>query len=219
MANQVLVIGLGQFGLSLVEALAMRGMEVLAVDRKPELVERASAFTDEVVALDATDRNALAGLDPARRDVSVCAIGNENREGSILCTALLRELGAKHILARATDVLHERILRAVGAHEVVNPEREFGFHLAPRFVYRGFVGGMRLGPDLHIAEFQIPSSWVDHTLQELDIRKRRGVNIVALRTAEGHMVMPGPDHLLSPGDVVVAVGRPHDIDELMRGMQ
>src|SRR5687768_4540537 len=111
--------------MALAQSLAERDVEVMAIDTRLEPVEEASAFTASAVQCDGTDEDWLRRASPERRDLCVCAIGDENREGSIMCTALLRQLGARHILARATDTMHERILRLVGAHEVVNPERAF----------------------------------------------------------------------------------------------
>ena len=55
MSQQILIIGLGQFGMSLARTLSEKGVEVLAVDRRKNLVEEASAFVTEVVLVDATD--------------------------------------------------------------------------------------------------------------------------------------------------------------------
>ena len=100
MSKQALVVGLGQFGLALSRSLAAKGVEVLAVDRREETVRAAASFVTEAVCLDATDEISLARTLPERRDLCVCAIGDESRESSILVTALLRQLGAKRLVAR-----------------------------------------------------------------------------------------------------------------------
>ena len=110
MAKQIMIIGLGQFGMALAQALAERGVEVLAVDLSQEKVDLASEFVTRAVALDATDENDLAKLQPAERDSVICAMGASSKESAIICTALLRQLGCKHIVARASSATYRRIL-------------------------------------------------------------------------------------------------------------
>ena len=88
MSKQIMIIGLGQFGMSLARTLAERGAEVLAVDISQEKVDAASEFVSRAVAVDATDENALAGLLPAERDAVVCAMGDSSKDAAIICTAL-----------------------------------------------------------------------------------------------------------------------------------
>ncbi|MDH3349434.1 MAG: NAD-binding protein, partial [Desulfobulbaceae bacterium] len=101
MTQQILIIGLGQFGMALARTLSEKGAEVLAVDVKRNLVDEASAFVTEAIVLDATDEAELARLEPGKRDSVVCAIGDDSREASIICTALLRQMGAPLVIARA----------------------------------------------------------------------------------------------------------------------
>ena len=108
MALQVLIIGLGQFGMSLAKTLADKGAEIVGVDIDKEAVNVASAFLDDAICMDATEESALAKLTPQKRDIVVCAIGS--KEPSILSTALLVEMGCENVVARATDKIHERIL-------------------------------------------------------------------------------------------------------------
>ena len=124
--RQVVVIGLGQFGMALTRSLSERGADVIAIDTQPDKIQMAAAFASEALCFDATDEEALARINPAKRDVCVCATGDQSKEAAIIVTALLRQLGAPRIIARANDDLHKRILLLVGAHEVVNPEWAFG---------------------------------------------------------------------------------------------
>lgn len=208
MAKQTLVIGLGQFGLALAEALAEQGAEVIAVDIKPALSQAASAFVAQAVTLDATDEVALSSVAPERRDVCVVAIGDESREASILVTAMLKQMGARRIVARATDMLMERILRLVGANEVVNPERAYGQRLATRLVHTGIIDEMPLGEDLVITEVVVAPALVGRSLAALELPRRFKVVVVAIRRmVEGRsrVVMPDPRAPLQPDDILVIV--------------
>jgi trk system potassium uptake protein TrkA len=208
MQKQALIIGLGQFGMSLARALAQRGMEVLAVDRRAELVRTAASIVTEAVCFDAMDEQALGRAAPERRDVCVVGIGDEAREASIICTALLRQLGARRIIARAANPLHSRILQLVGAHEVVNPEVAFAEGFANRLVYETVMAELSLGEDLVVTELEVPTAFVGRSLADLAMPRRFGVTVVAIRRPEKPVqVLPGPKELLAPHDIVVVVSR------------
>jgi len=207
--KQALVIGLGRFGMSLIRALSERGVEVLAIDRNSERVRLASDLVADAVCLDAADESALSRVSPADRDFAVCAIGDAARDSSILCTALLRQLGAPRVVSRASDPLHARILALVGAHEVVDPIADFGRRLADRLVYERLVGEMMLGDELVIVELRPPNAFVGRTLNELALRARFRVNVVAIRRQpEPSVVLPGPDERIRSEDILVVVGPP-----------
>lgn len=206
--RQVIVIGLGQFGMALARALSERGVEVFAIDRREENVRIAASFSAEAVAFDATDEAALARAAPDRRDLCVCAIGDESKESSIIATALLKQMGAKRVVARATDPTHERILRLVGAHEVVNPERAFGERYATRLLYAGVIDEIPLGEGLTMTELSPPPALVGRTLAELELPRKHEITVVATRHAGSKTVsLPSPSEPLRADDILVVVAR------------
>lgn len=220
MSRQALVIGLGQFGSAVCRSLTDQGVEVLAVDRRPERVQLAIEHVADAVCLNAMDEDALGRTAPARRDVCVVAIGDESREASILSTALLRQMGAPRIVARATDPLHARILRQVGAHEVVNPERAYGERLAVRLAHDGILEMVPLGEDLVITELVLPVEFVGRSLTQLALPRRKRVTVVAIRRQEGavgRLLLPDPADALREGDVLVIVSRAADATALADG--
>jgi trk system potassium uptake protein TrkA len=219
MAQQVLIIGLGQFGMSLARTLSEKGTEVLAVDRRKNLVDEAAAFVTEVVMIDATDETELAKLQPAQRDCSVCAIGDDSKEASIICTALLRQMGAPWVIGRANNALHRRILQLVGAHLVVNPEEEFGRRFANRLINRHVISDMPLGEDLHLTELSIHPSMIGKTLVELSLPKRFGVMVVAVRRGvPSRVLQPNPHEPLEPDDRLIIVSSETAIPKLTKGL-
>lgn len=219
MAQQVLIIGLGQFGMSLARTLSEKGTEVLAVDRRKNLVDEAAAFVTEVVMIDATDETELAKLQPAQRDCSVCAIGDDSKEASIICTALLRQMGAPWVIGRANNAMHRRILQLVGAHLVVNPEEEFGRRFANRLINRHVISDMPLGEDLHLTELSIHPSMIGKTLVELSLPKRFGVMVVAVRRGvPSRVLQPNPHEPLEPDDRLIIVSSETAIPKLTKGL-
>lgn len=216
MQRQAIIIGLGQFGMSVARALSERGVEVLAIDNREERVRAAAAFVAEAVCFDATDSEALARTSPENRDFCICAIGDEAREASIICSALLRQIGARRVIARANDDLHARILSLVGAHVVINPEREFGERFATQLVHENIRGEMDLGEGIRITEFEIPESFAGQSLGQLQLPRRFGVTVVAVRhTGAGAITLPDPTARLSRGDVLVVVSAHSAVSRMM----
>lgn len=216
MNRQALIIGLGQFGMTLARTLAQRGVEVLAVDVDEERVRKAAGFVEEALCFDATDEDALSRTLPGRRDVVVCAIGDEAREASIICTALLRQMGAKRIVARSGDPLHARILQLVGASEVVDPEREFGERYASRLLHATVLGELSLGEGLVISEVKVPEALVGRNLVDLRLRQRFGITVVAVRgPGDGKVSLPEPETPLRQGDAIVIIGGEGCLEQLL----
>lgn len=217
MPRQALVIGLGQFGMSLARALAQHGSEVLAVDINAAHVHEIAPHVSDAVLMDAMDEEALASLAPARRDASICAIGDDHREASIIVTALLKQLGAPRIIARATDTLQGRILGLVGAHEVINPERDFGERLAIRLAWRGVVNVLPLGDDLVLTEIEAPEAFWGRTLAELQLPRRYSLIVSGIRhrLATGMRArLPTADTPIQQGDILMVVGTESDARRL-----
>lgn len=220
MSQQILIIGLGQFGMSLARSLSEKGAEVLGVDVNKNLVAEAASFATEAIAIDATDETELARLEPGKRDVAVCAIGDDSKEASIICTALLRQMGAPVIIARANDKMHQRILQLVGAHQIINPEQEFGKRFANRLLYRNVIAGANLGEDLQLTEIRTQPSMVGKTLVELALPKRFGVMVAGIRrNGREKVVQPSPNEPLKAEDNLIIVSNETAISKLIKGVE
>jgi trk system potassium uptake protein TrkA len=219
MPQQVIIIGLGQFGMSLAHELTDKGAEVIAVDKRQHLVEEAASFVEEAVALDATDEADLARLNPAKRDAAVCAIGDDSREASIVCTALLRQIGSPLVIARACDAMHQRILTLVGAHQVIHPEQEFGKRFANRLLYRHLIAETRIGDDLQLTEIKVQPFMIGRSLVELELPKRFGIMVAAIRRGNPPQIIPlRPAEPLQAEDNLVIVSNDASIQSFMKGV-
>lgn len=216
MAKQILIIGLGHFGMSLAKSLSEKGAEVIAIDRRRALVEEASEFVAEAVVMDATDETELAKFEPQKRDVAICAIGDEAKEGSIICTALLRQMGTPLVISRANDKTHERILRLVGAHQVINPEDEFGRRFAHRVLYNNIINDANFGNDLHLTEVRVQPSMVGKNLVELSLPKKYGIVVAAIRKGQSSKILqPVATEKLKEDDNLIIVSSEESIAKFM----
>ena len=216
MAKQVIVIGLGQFGLGLIRALSQSDAEIIAVDLDEKAVEKASSWASKALSFDAMNEEALAQLQPGIRDVCVVATGDQSKEVGIICTAILKQLGAKRIISRANDELHARILRLVGADDVVNPEWDFGARFAPRILNEHVLGEMILDSQLVVSEFVATPGLLGKTLAELDLRKRFDISVIAVKEKlSGQVVQAGPTNIIKEGDVLISASSHEAIRKLV----
>jgi trk system potassium uptake protein TrkA len=200
------VIGLGVFGANVARGLEESGQRVLAVDVDPDVVQVMAADLESVVCADATDEVALRELNLEGVSCAVIAIGAESKESSILATALCAQLGIPRVVARALSDLHARVLRAVGAHQVVTPEVEMGQRLARHLAHPNVLDHLNLGEQDVLAEIRMPEAFADGSLTDLDIRRRYGISVIAIRRdGKTHASIDGDD-LLRSGDVLIVIG-------------
>lgn len=204
--KQFLVIGAGRFGSSVARTLYEEGHDVMVVDRDQAIVQQISDQVTHAVAANATSEEALEALGVQEFDVVVVAIGHE-MQNSIMVSILLKELGARYIVAKAQTELHGKVLRKIGVNRVVFPERDMGQKLAHSLVSRNIIDLIELSETYSVVEVEAPQEMVGRTLQDLNLRVRYGINVIALRRGEKDTnISPGGEDKIAPGDVIVAVG-------------
>lgn len=199
------VIGMGRFGRAVASNLARLGQSVLAVDHDRERLDRVADEVDSVAVADVTDEPSVAALELDRMAAVVVTIGSRATEASLLATAILRDLGSTHIVARCFDERHARLLLAVGANEVLNPEDEMGHRLAVHLAHPTILDQFAYG-DVAIAEVEAPEAFAGRTLAELELRTRFGVSVLSIRRGETTDANPAPDAPVESGDVLVLLG-------------
>ncbi len=174
------VFGLGKYGSSVASELVRSGAEVLAVDNIESIVNSACASIPLCKCADVTDKEVLAQLGISNFDVVIIAMSG-NLEASVMATMLCKEAGVKTIIAKCANEMHRKILLRVGANQVVFPESESGIRLAKNLISSGFVDVIELSKDAAMVEFNVKTEWVGKTLSELNLRKKYGINIVAIK--------------------------------------
>ncbi|MCV2490860.1 TrkA family potassium uptake protein [Geodermatophilus sp. YIM 151500] len=212
--DPVAVIGLGRFGTALALELAGGGTEVLAVDDRPDLVQRMSGQLGQVVLADSTDLDALREIGIADFNRVVVAIGADV-EASILTTALLAELEIPDIWAKANSQQHATILERIGAHHVVFPEHEMGERVA-HLVSGRLLDWVELDPAWVFAKTTPPRELVGVPLGESGLRKKHRVTVVSVRPEhQPSYTHAGTDTVLTYGSVIVIAGRPEDVERFV----
>ncbi|MBU3160511.1 TrkA family potassium uptake protein [Clostridium frigoris] len=211
--KQFVVIGLGRFGTSVAETLYALGNDVLAVDYDEEVVQNISDSVTHSVQVDANDENSLRALGIRNFDCAVIGIG-DNIQSSILATVLVKELGVKYVITKATNALHAKVLYKIGADRVVFPERDMGERVAHNLVSSNILDYIELSPDYSIAEVVSPVEWNGKTLRELNIRAKYGISVMAIKRNNDIDISPSADNIIEPGDIIVAIGSIQELNTL-----
>ena len=213
--KQFAVIGLGSFGMSIGRTLVEQGHETLGIDIDEGLVHEAAQVLTHVVQADATEEEALRALGLRNFDAVVVAIGT-NLEASILVTLLLKELGARLVVAKASTELHGKVLSRIGADRVVFPERDMGARVAHYLVASNILDYVELSPKYSIMELTADAESHGRSLRELDLRNRYGVTVLAIKRGDEIKVSPQADDRLEKGDVLVVIGSQEGLRRLER---
>ncbi|PWA13577.1 potassium transporter Trk [Pueribacillus theae] len=217
MKKEFAVIGLGRFGGSICRELIAQGMEVLAIDIDEERVNEYSEIATYAVIADTTDEAVLKNLGIRNFEHVIVAIG-DNIQASILTTIILKELGVERITVKAQNDYHEKVLRKIGADQVVHPERDMGVRIVTNLVSNNVLDYLELSNEYSIVELIAGIKMDGKTLLELDIRAKYGVNIVAIKRNEEILVSPQAEEKIKKGDVLVVIGAYQDINRLEKKM-
>lgn len=209
------VIGLGRFGKEVARQLHSMGCEVLAMDIKSELVQEIANDVTHAVVCDGQDKEVLKALGIRDFDCAVVAIG-DNLAASVLATMNMKEMGVPHVVCKAHDDTHRRVLEKLGADRVVIPEQENAARLARSLSTPNVLDYIELSEDYGILEAPAPDSWQGSTLAELNVRAKLGVNIIAIRREGRVMVSPAADFRMSSGDILVVLGDSHALEAVQR---
>ena len=180
--KSILLIGLGRFGTNVAIKLNELGHEVMAVDCDEERVDNILPIVTNAQIGDSTNEDFLETLGIQNYDVCFVAIAH-NFQSSLETTSLLKEMGAKLVVSRAETDIQKKFLLRNGADEVVFPEAQMARWAAMRYSADHILDYIELDEGHSIVEVSMPRSWVGKTLGQIDVRRRHGVNILALKRA------------------------------------
>ncbi|HPB59340.1 MAG TPA: TrkA family potassium uptake protein [Candidatus Saccharicenans sp.] len=212
------IIGLGSFGSYLARTLYDKGHEVMVIDKDKDKIEGAKDFSTQAVWMDSADKESLKALGVPDMDVVVVSLGPE-MEPSILTVLYLHELGVSRIMAKALSSDHGKILEAIGATDVIYPERDMAIRLAQKLSSRNVLEYLPLAENISIQEIVPPESFIGKKLKDLNLTNRYHVQVIAIRqlVPEKLIFIPGADFLIKDSDVLVVMGEEDNIAELCAG--
>ena len=197
--KQFVIIGLGRFGSSIAKTLYSLGNDVLAIDKDEDIVQEIADSVTHAVQLDATDENALRSLGIRNFDVAVVTIG-DNIQSSII--------------AKGHSDLHAKVLYKIGADRVVLPEKDMGIRVAHNLVSANILDYIELSDDYSVMEIQVLHEWAGKTLNELKLRSKYGINVMAIKRGDEVNLSPAADDIIEENDIIVAIGSAEDLSKL-----
>ena len=197
--KQFVVIGLGRFGQSVAKTLYDLGHDVLAIDIDEEAVREISENVTHAVQLDATDETSIKSLGLRNFDVAVITIGS-NIQASVMITLLVKELGIKYIIAKGQSELHAKVL--------------YKIRVAHNWVSSSIVDYIELSSDYSILEIKPLKIWDNKTLNELNLRSKYGINVIAIKKGEEIDITPSANAVIESEDVLVVIGPTNNLGNL-----
>ena len=209
--KSVLIIGAGQFGIHIARRMAELRCEIMVVDSDEGRINSILPYVTNAQIGNSTNAEFMESLGIDDFDVCIVTISSSFQD-SLETTALLKELGAKKVIARAQNDVQEKFLRRNGADETVYPEKLTAMRVATKEAHDDILDVFQLDRNINIYEVQVPANWNNKTIAELDIRRKHNLNIIAVR-AEDRLVLPMPDMILTTDDAVLLLGNIKDIQK------
>ncbi len=215
MANKrYVVIGLGNFGSAVCEALFARGSDVIAVDTRPAAVDQIAPHVTRAALADGTDPLVLQRVGAERADAGIVSTGDDI-SASILATMALKDVKVDKIYVKVISAAHDRVMRKLDVEETIFPERDTAINLAARISGSALLNYVRLGEDFGVQEMAVPNEWEKTTLRQLDLRRRYGVLVIGIHDVlTDQMRPPDPDEVLTDSDGLLIAGRVQDLEKV-----
>ena len=213
--KSVLLIGLGRFGRHIAMKLYDLGHQIMAVDSNEERINAVLPFVTNAQIRDSTNEEFLSSLGIRNFDACIVAIGDDF-QSSLETASLLKEMGAKHVVARASRGVQEKFLLRNGADEVVYPEKQLAAWTAIRCTSEHILDYMQLDDDYSIFELEIPADWNGKTILQLDIRRKHGINVLGIRENGKLNMNITPDTVLSNGKSILILGQQKAVQKCFR---
>lgn len=211
--KSILIIGMEHFGKQLASRLMALGNDVMIVDKNEKIIDEISPlFTDSQIG-DCTNEGVLRSLGIANFDICFVAIGADF-QSSMEITSMLKELGAKHVVSKAKTERQAKLLKKIGADDVIYPEREIAEKLAVRYSADNIFDYIELTGEYSIFEVPILADWIGQTIAAVEVRRKHKVNIIAIKRENNLQPMPGADYIFREGDHVVVIGKSMDVFKL-----
>jgi len=199
--EQIVILGLGRFGMACVKYLSKYDCDVLAIDEDEALVEEAVDYATRAVQVNATDTEILNELGISNFDIAIIGIG-EDIEASLMIALTLKELGVKKIIAKARNEKHAKLLEMIGVEKIVQPEIDSAFRLINSITTKYIKEKVELGKDYSLVEIETPNEWQGNSFSNLALRQKYSINVVCVRRNE-EVIFPVPSTILENGDTLL----------------
>ncbi len=213
-AKQIIIIGLGKFGMSAAKALTKYDCEVMAIDESSNLVDEVASYVTHAAKVNAMDKEALLDLGIKNFDTAIIGIGDD-LEASIMIALTLKELEVPYIIAKSRDDMHTRLLTMIGVDRVVQPEQEMAVRMVNSLMHKHLIEKLEFSKDYSIVEMKAHSSWVGKKLSELALRAKHHINVICIKKEpEDVTVFPTADYEIEANDNIMMIAPNKELDKM-----
>lgn len=207
------VFGLGRYGAAVARELVENGMEVIAVDSEQKIVNDAAAYLPICKCADVSDAEVISRLGIGSVDTVIVCMAS-NLGASVMAVTLCKQASVKTVIAKCANEMQQKILLRVGADQVVFPENESGIRLAKNLLSSGFIDMISLSKDVSIVEIDVKKEWLGKNLVELNLRKKHGINVVAIKKGEIVSVDINPEQKLDQETTLIIIANTAKLEKL-----
>ena len=209
------VIGLGNFGFHVAKTLYEDGHEGVAMDISKNRVQAISHYASEAIVMDATDKERLRALGLETADAVIVSTGTQISISILICLHL-QDVGVKKILAKALDEDHARVLKKVGASEIIHPEKDMAVRIARSLTSPNILDFIPLAEDYNLIQVEPPREFIGRNLKELNLRALYNVHIIAIKelVPENFILVPPADFVVKDSDLLLVLGKTQDIKKI-----
>jgi trk system potassium uptake protein TrkA len=213
--RRVVVIGLGIFGFNIAKDLYENGIEVIAIDKNKEVIQKIRDFSTKAVLADGTDKEVIDSIGMQEDDVAIISFG-EDLAASTLITLHLKEMKVKHIIVKAPNEDHKHVLEKVGATEVIIPEKAMADKVARSLISPNVLDYIPLSEDYTVCEMVPPTGFMGKSIGELHLRSKYHIEVIAVREIlpDRLTMVPRADFVVKDSDVLVVIGKEGDIQKI-----
>lgn len=213
--KSILIIGLGRFGRHMAKKFSEQNNDVMAIDINEERINNVLSVVTNALIGDATNEQFMETIGVRDFDLCVVAIG-DNFQSSLETTALLKDLGAKFILARASRDVHAKFLLRNGADDVIYTEKETAERLAVKYGSDNIFNYIELNDEYSIYEIAVPSSWLNKSILKVNVRSKYGISILATKQGNNIFPLPKPEHVFTDSESLMILGKNEDVSRFIQ---
>ena len=213
--KSILIIGLGRFGRHMAKKFSEQNNDVMAIDINEERINNVLSVVTNALIGDATNEQFMETIGVRDFDLCVVAIG-DNFQSSLETTALLKDLGAKFVLARASRDVHAKFLLRNGVEKERDTEKETAERLAVKYGSDNIFNYIELNDEYSIYEIAVPSSWLNKSILKVNVRSKYGISILATKQGNNIYPLPKPEHVFTDSESLMILGKNEDVSRFIK---
>lgn len=203
--KQIVIIGLGMFGMSVAKELSKYECDVMAIDKNSKLVDAVAPYVTHAATVNAMDIEDFKELGLSNFDIAVVGMGDD-LEASILVALTLKQVNVPYIIAKARDELHVRLLDMIGVNKVVQPEYDMGTRVARQIIHNNIIEKIQFDDDYCIVEIEVPKDWISRQLKDLNVRPKYNLNIICIEKPDNETkIFPTAEYIFQEKDSVMII--------------